>query len=123
MRGMRLMGAVAGAAACVALTACPEDGIAIHGIQPERGNQYGGDRVTIEGRGFQSEAARGMTIYFGERAVEPRQILGDRRIVLNTPPGPPGESVDVQLIFEDARQVVYRDAFEYVRVDPPTGGS
>ncbi len=113
MRYSHVMGALVGATlALFAIPGCQDGGISVDGIQPERGSHHGGDRVTIQGKGF--EDAPGMTIYFGQREVRSRRIIGDRSIVVTTPHGSPGESVDVQIIFDDARQILYEDAFTYV---------
>ena len=116
MRSISWLGALAFATATfMALSACDE-GLSIKSVAPERGSHLGNERVTIEGSGFQSEGASGMTVYFGDREARILQLLSDGRVLVSTPPGPGGETVDVQIVFEDARQLVLPSAFSYVDV-------
>jgi hypothetical protein len=97
-----------------ALAGCDQDeGLTIKRVEPRTGTHHGGELVTIHGTGFQSAGATGVTIYFGEREIRPQQIVGDRQIIIKTPPGPRDATVDIQLVFDDARQFLYKDAFTY----------
>ena len=116
---MRRVSVLLGALAMVvASVSCDRDqGLTIKRVEPRQGTHHGGERVTIHGTGFQSAGAIGVTIYFGEREVRNPQIVGDRQIIVETPPGPRDESVDIQLVFDDARQFHFRNAFTYREIE------
>jgi hypothetical protein len=112
---MRRASVLLGALAMVAaLTGCDKDeGLTIKRVEPQEGTHYGGELITIHGTGFQAGGATGVTIYFGDREVRPQQIVGDRQLIVKTPPGPRDTTVDIQLVFDDARQFTYRNGFTY----------
>ena len=115
MRRASVIGALLSAFLMVVVgTGCKGDqGLTIKRVEPKVGTEHGGDRVTIHGTGFSSDGATGVTIYFGDREVRPDQIVGDREMIVKSPPGPKGQSVDIQIVFDDARQFLYKDAFTY----------
>jgi hypothetical protein len=113
MRRANVIGALAMVAA---LAACDNkaDELTIRRVEPNTGTPFGGELVTIHGTGFSSGGgATGVTIFFGDKEIRPQQIVGSSQIIVKTPSGPKNESVDIHLMFDDARDVTLKDAFTY----------
>ena len=120
MRRASLTAMLSVGAALVLGAGCEDDKkLRITKVSPKVGDFHGGERVTIYGSGFQAGETKGVTIYFGDKKARPVQIVGDDQLWVPSPPGKRDQTVDVQLIFDDARQFTYEDAFTYL--DPSAG--
>jgi hypothetical protein len=64
-----------------------KEGLRITGISPTSGPYQGRDPVTILGSGFQAEGARGVKVYFGDKAANVLGFQGDNRLTVEPPPG------------------------------------
>jgi hypothetical protein len=112
--------ALLAAALAVAASACSENkGLTITKLDPKTGPNTGGSSVTIYGTGFQSEGAQGVKVYFGDKKARVLSFHGDNQLMVEPPSGEIGQTVDVTLIFDDARQLVYPQAYTYI--DPTKG--
>jgi hypothetical protein len=99
----------------VAVSACDkEKGLRITNIEPKAGSPAGGTQVVLSGSGFQAEGALGVRVLFGGRQARVHGFDGDTRLVVEAPAGEEGETVDVKLLFDDAREFTYPQAFTYV---------
>ncbi|MBT8496133.1 MAG: IPT/TIG domain-containing protein, partial [Deltaproteobacteria bacterium] len=108
---------ILGILAVLALTAaaCGEDeGLRITSIEPKKGTYLGGDTVTIFGSGFQAEGARDVVVYFGNRQGKVLAFDGDKKLKVQAPSGDKGKTVDVVLIFGDARRFTYPKAYTFI---------
>ncbi len=108
--------------ACLALSvaACSEnEGLTIKKIEPKTGPYTGGSSVTILGTGFQRGGAQGVKVYFGDKKARVLSFHGDTKLMVEPPSGEISQTVDVTLIFDDARQLVYPQAYTYT--DPAKG--
>jgi len=96
-------------------SACGDDkGLRITRIEPKRGTYLGGDTVTIFGSGFQAEGARDVVVYFGEREGKVLAFDGDTKLRVQAPSGDKGKTVEVTLIFGDARRFTYPNAYTFI---------
>lgn len=110
------------ASLAMGLAACKENkGLTITKIDPKTGPHTGGSSVTIFGTGFQSEGAKGVKVYFGDKKARVLSFHGDTKLMVEPPSGDLNQTVDVTLIFDDARQMVYPQAYTYI--DPGKGFS
>jgi hypothetical protein len=108
-----------GALAALALLGCSgKSGLSVTGLKPDKGPNYGGDPVTISGSGF-TEPKQGIKIYFGNKRTKPPVIVSDTEIRVDPPAGAVGETVDVELYFDDARSVRLPKAYTYLDATPP----
>jgi len=99
----------------IGMTGCSKDeGLKIKGISPKEGPYEGGDPVTIYGSGFQEGGAKSVDVYFGTRKARVRGFEGSTKLLVETPGGKVGESVDVTIIFGDARRLKYENAYKYI---------
>ncbi len=99
--------------------ACKEETkLSITGVDPKQGQVIGGDPVTIQGTGFQGKGAQGFTVYFGKAKATGCIIQSNTAIRCEAPAGPEGQTVDVEVEFDDARKGKLTKAFTYV---VPTG--
>ena len=99
--------------------ACGKDeGLKITGVEPKQGNYQGGDIVTIQGTGFQSGGAKGVKVYFGNAAAKVLAFRGDDELRVEVPGGKEGETVDIEIIFDDSRHNKIEKAYKYIN---PTG--
>ena len=89
---------------CVKSTGCD---FAVTGTNPLRGNQSGGDWVTLTGTGFTAD----MQIYIGDGRAPVRMIDANNAII-QTPPGPVG-TYDITLISSKGTSLT-RNLFTYV---------
>ena len=118
MRGMLIRPAliVCLALALGGLAGCgEEEGLRVTSIEPKRGTYLGGDTITIFGSGFQKDGARDVIVYFGDREGKVLAFDGDDKLRVQAPSGSKGSTVDVTLIFGDARRFTYPKAFTYVQ--------
>lgn len=80
-------------------------------IDPSSGPSRGGSLVAIVGSGFASRADS-IEVKFGQGTAKIMAIEGDQKIVVQTPAGPSGESVDVKVVFDDA-ELVFPKSYTY----------
>ena len=88
--------------------------LAVKSIHPIRGPYIGGDPVTITGTGF--SPTQDITIYFGKNKAKPPVIKEGGEIVVDPPAGELNSTVDVELVFGDAR--ILRIPKSYTYIDP-----
>lgn len=127
-------------AACVlaaGLAGCEKKkGLTVTGIEPNSGPHTGGTTVTITGTGFQQDGAKGVKVYFGTQEARVLGFVGDGTLKVDSPAGEVGQTVDVVLVFDDARsseplKFSYVEAGDQFNVDSlvegekaaPAGGS
>ena len=91
-----------------------EEGLRITKIEPKVGTYLGGDTVTIFGSGFQAEGARDVIVYFGTQQARVLAFDGDTKLRVSAPSGEKGKTVEVTLIFGDARKFSYPDAYTFI---------
>jgi hypothetical protein len=104
---------------CVALAATPvflasceqKKELAVTKIHPKRGPYMGGDPVTISGTGF--SPTQGITVYFGKNKAKPPVIKETGVILVEPPAGENGATVDVEIVFDDARTLKIPKAYTY----------
>ena len=105
------------------LAACDEKKeLAVTKIYPKRGPFMGGDPVTITGTGFSPQ--QGITIYFGKKKAKPPVIKESGEIVVEPPAGDIGTTVDVEIVFDDAKTLKIPAAYTYfdptdIKAPPP----
>jgi IPT/TIG domain len=99
---------LAGGAGC-----SKKKGLRITGIEPTSGPYLGNSTVTIRGSGFQEGGTKGVKVYFGDREARVLGFVGDDVLKVETPAGEVGRTVDVLLVFDDARSLPYEKAFTY----------
>ncbi len=85
--------------------------LAVTKIYPKRGPYIGGDPVTISGSGFSPQ--QGITIYFGKNKAKPPVIKENGEIEVYPPAGELGATVDVEIVFDDARTLKIPKAYTY----------
>lgn len=110
------------AVALVFGAACSKDeGLKITGISPNSGPAQGQGAVTIHGNGFESGGAKAVTVYFGDKQGRVVRFDSDTELVVAPPPGEPGTKVDLHIIFGDAREHTFPQAYEYKAEDKAFG--
>lgn len=87
----------------------------ITGLEPRRGVAEGGEVVTIKGQAF-AKVPRAAKVYFGTRAGAVVR-LSDTEMVVTAPAGPPGETVDVLVVFEPGGELKLPNAFTFAEAD------
>ena len=103
------------AALALFASACSEDkGLRITRIEPKQGTYLGGDTVTVFGSGFQAEGARDVVVYFGDRQGKVLAFDGDTKLRVQAPSGEKGKTVEVTMIFGDARRFTYPAAYTFI---------
>jgi hypothetical protein len=80
-------------------------------IHPKRGPYIGGDRVTITGTGF--SPTQGLQVRFGKSAASAPIIKENGEIIVETPAGELDSTVDVIIVFDDARTLTIPSAYTY----------
>ena len=85
--------------------------LAVTKIYPKRGPYMGGDPVTISGSGF--SPTQGITVYFGKNKAKAPIIKENGEIVVEPPAGENGATVDVEIVFDDARTLKIPQAYTY----------
>jgi hypothetical protein len=81
----------------------------IESLSPAMGQASGGTPVVVRGRDFAPQAR----VYFGGRAGQKVIWESDTALVVWTPPGPAGRSVDVTVINPDGANATLEGAFAY----------
>lgn len=90
-----------------------KEGLRINSIEPKVGPYTGGSLITIYGSGFESDGAKGVKVYFGQKIGRRVVFEGDTKLLVEPPPGTRGETVDVMLIFDDGRKFTAKKAYTY----------
>ncbi len=97
-----------------AAAACSgRDQLTVKELKPDKGPYIGGDPVTISGTGF-TTPKQGIKVYFGNRKTKPPIIISDTEIRVDPPAGAVGETVDVEMYFDDARSIRLPKAYTYI---------
>lgn len=108
----------------LAASGCKEDKqLKVTGIEPAKGDFAGGTRVTIKGNRFTKDGQRNAKVYFGDCATmgdscRPARVLGfrgDSELLVQTPGGNVGDTVDVLIIFEPGGEITLKDKFTYIQ--------
>ena len=100
--------------------------LSVTGWDPKVG-PYTGGTVTIEGTGFQEGGARGVKVYFGDKEAKVLGWIGDDKLKIEAPPGEIGQTVDILMVFDDAKDLKIEKAYKYedvqksLNVDALTG--
>lgn len=96
------------------LLACNEkqEGISVSNIHPRRGPYMGGDPVTISGTGFSATLID--SIHFGKNKARPPVVKENGDIIVEPPAGQVNETVDIEIILNDARAVKIPNAYTYI---------
>lgn len=87
--------------------------LTVQSISPSQGSADGDGTVTVHGTGFTAGGALGVMVYFGDKKARLLLFDGDEKIVVVAPPGEAGQTVDVQLIFDDGREHKLSRAYTY----------
>jgi len=129
-RAIRAAGALGALMLILSGAACDkEEGLKIKGWEPKVGPHIGGGTVTITGTGFQSDGARGVNVYFGNKPAQSKFWIGDDKLKVTAPPGEIGETVDILLVFDDSKThkiekaYTYEDVQQGLSVDALTEGA
>jgi hypothetical protein len=114
--GLVVLGLAAGAGCS------QKKGLSVTGIEPTSGPYTGNTTVTIHGSGFQQDGAKGVKVYFGGQQARVLGFVGDTMLKVDSPAGEVGQSVDVMLVFDDARnseplKFTYTEAGDQFNVD------
>jgi len=91
---------------------CGEDEFRVERLSPKLGVLRGGERVTVEGRGFDRQ--QGIAVYFGSVRADHVAIAGPDELWVNTPVAERSGPVDVRVIGSDGTEFLISDGFEYV---------
>ncbi len=100
---------------CAALAgvSCSEkQGISVKNVNPSYGPYLGGDPVTISGTGFTPTLID--SIRFGKNKARPPVVKENGDIVVEPPAGNPNETVDIEIILNDARIIPIKNAYTYI---------
>ena len=99
--------------AVVGLGACSEkqEGPSVSNVHPRRGPYMGGDPVTISGTGFSATLID--SIHFGKNKARPPVVKENGDIIVEPPAGQVGETVDIEIILNDARTIKIPNAYTY----------
>lgn len=90
-------------------------------IEPRRGDAAGGTYVVIKGGGFLRGGPRRLRVSFGGTPGTFIRFQSDSEIIVQAPGGRPGETVDVELVFDPGGTVILGDSFTFVsRDDEPS---
>jgi hypothetical protein len=91
--------------------ACEESKeLTVSGVDPKKGKYLGGDQVAVTGTGFKTS---GFKVYFGGKPAGNCIVASTTRIQCDTPAGPKDQTVDVEVVFDDARSKKLEKAFTY----------
>jgi hypothetical protein len=91
---------------------CGGDEFRVDGLSPNLGLMRGGERITIEGGGFDPD--RGVTVHFGGVRAEHVAIAGSDELWVTTPAVDRAGPVDVRVIGSDGTEFLIRGGFEFV---------
>jgi hypothetical protein len=106
---------------CVVLTVAVawgcEKEFGADGVLPGTGIMTGGETVTISGGGFRRDV--GMTVYFGTAKADNVMVRSAEAIVVSTPPAKREGKVDIRLVTDDGRELLLKQAFQYMNKGAP----
>jgi hypothetical protein len=85
--------------------------LAIWDLQPRLGDPMGQQRVNITGVGFRPDI--GYTVYFGANRCERTTIADSNTLMVATPEGEDGQTVDVIVVADDGPAFRIERAFTY----------
>ena len=108
---------VVGVAAVIALLCGCEKEFGAESIVPATGILTGGETITISGGGFQRDI--GMTVYFGTLKADNVMVRSAEAIVVSSPPSKTEGKVDVRIITDDGRELLLKQAFQYLNKGAP----
>jgi IPT/TIG domain len=102
-------------------------GLHVTGIEPQGGPYTGGTTVSITGSGFQEGSTKGVKVYFGGQQARVLGFVGDGVLKVDSPAGDAGKTVDVVLVFDDARtseplKYTYTEGADPLNVDSLVDG-
>lgn len=103
----------------LAAAACGETDrtLKVTGLEPVRGDAAGDTPVLIKGNGF-TVSPRKVDVYFGKpQAYHKGTVVrfeNDKQMLVRSPGGNVGETVDVLLVFEPGGQLVIPNAFTFI---------
>jgi hypothetical protein len=98
--------------------ACSEkQGISSKNIHPVRGPYLGGDPVTISDTGLSATLID--SIRFGKNKARPPVVKENGDVVVEPPAGNPNETVDIEIILNDARVIKIPAAYTYIDPTAP----
>jgi hypothetical protein len=103
------------AVSVVAAFGCGKSKLSITAVEPNIGPTEGG-HVGIIGTGFQDKGPIGVTVYFGDKKGKVIEVK-DEKITARAPGGKAGDKVDIRLVFDDTREFVAKQAYEYQDVN------
>jgi len=86
-------------------------------VLPVSGILTGGEAVTIGGGGFRRDV--GMTVYFGTMKADNVMVRSAEAIVVTTPPSKREGKVDVRIVTDDGRELLLKQAFQYLSKGTP----
>lgn len=95
----------------VSLAGCGEERFRVEGLHPGLGLMRGGERVTIEGSGFDRQQL--VTVYFGSARAEHVAIAGPDELWVTTPAVERPGRVDVRVIGADGTEFRIAGGFEF----------
>jgi len=107
-RLLRIVGIVA---LLVLACGCAKE-FGVEGINPAVGILTGGETVNIMGGGFPRDT--GITVYFGNAKADNVIVRSEEQISVSTPPAKVEQKVDIRIIMDDGRELLLKQAFEYV---------
>jgi hypothetical protein len=79
-------------------------------VYPKRGPYIGGDQVRITGATFKQ--SMGVKVYFGKVPVD-NPVITEEAIVVAAPAGKNGETVDIEIVFDEATTFKIPQAYTY----------
>ena len=86
-------------------------------VLPVTGILTGGETVTINGGGFRRDV--GMTVYFGTFKADNVMVRSAETLVVATPPSKNEGKVDIRIITDDGRELLLKQAFQYLNKGAP----
>ena len=109
--------ALVAAAGLLPAAGCKEEkGRKVKSFEPKSGIAQGGDAVVIKGHGFKSEGVPSVKIYFGGKEGKNVRFRGDDTVVVDTPPGEPGQEVAITMVFDDSGVIELPAKFTYTKM-------
>jgi hypothetical protein len=97
---------------CAALLAGCSSELKVSELEPEHGTYMGGEEITIRGSNFPK--GRSVQVRFGKHDATNVVIESDRKMRVTSPAGDKNASVDVQIVFDDGKAFLLKNAFKYV---------
>jgi hypothetical protein len=92
--------------------ACGPESLSVEGVSPRLGVIRGGEKVTIDGAGFDQQS--GYSVYFGGSRATHVAIAGEDRLWATTPAVDEAGPVDVRIVAADGTTFRISGGFEFV---------